>query len=50
MDKSNTKTLVQSTSHPALKLIPGVILAGILTALSMYLGEQQWFIDVGLGR
>lgn len=49
MDKSNTKTLVQHTSHPALKLIPGVILAGVLTAISMYLGEQQWFIEIGLG-
>lgn len=49
MDKSNTKTLVQSAQHPALKLISGIILAGVLTAISIYLGEQQWFIDVGLG-
>ena len=49
MDKSNTKTLVQSAQPPALKLISGIILAGVLTAISIYLGEQQWFIDVGLG-
>lgn len=49
MDKSNITTLVQSNNHPALKLIPGIILAGILTAISIYLGDQSWFIDVGLG-
>ncbi|VEB70574.1 Uncharacterised protein [Providencia rustigianii] len=49
MDKTGTKAMMQNNSLPILKLIPGIILAGILTAIAIYLGEQSWFMDVGLG-
>ena len=49
MDKTGTKAITQNHSFPILKLIPGIILAGILTAVAIYLGEQSWFMDIGLG-
>lgn len=49
MNKNNTGTWVQSHYHPVFKLIAGIVLASVISAISMYLGEQQWFIDVGLG-
>ncbi|HCM63684.1 MAG TPA: YeiH family putative sulfate export transporter [Morganella sp. (in: Bacteria)] len=32
-----------------LRLIPGFILAGVLTTAAMLLGEMPWFINLGLG-
>ncbi len=49
MDKTGTKSATQPNLPPILKLVPGIILAGILTAIAIYLGEQPWFMDVGLG-
>lgn len=49
MDKTGTKAITQNNSFPILKLVPGIILAGILTAIAIYLGEQSWFMDIGLG-
>ncbi|MEQ5317820.1 YeiH family putative sulfate export transporter [Providencia vermicola] len=49
MDKSDIHTLNQNSFHPVLKLLPGLLLAGILTAIAIYLGEQSWFMDIGLG-
>lgn len=49
MNKSEANSLEQNSLHPIFKLIPGIILAGILTAISIYLGEQPWFMDIGLG-
>ncbi|HDN2512936.1 TPA: YeiH family putative sulfate export transporter [Providencia rettgeri] len=49
MDKSDIHTLNQNSFHPILKLLPGLLLAGILTAIAIYLGEQSWFMDIGLG-
>lgn len=49
MDKSDVHTLNQNSFHPILKLLPGLILAGILTAIAIYLGDQSWFMDIGLG-
>ncbi|MGO2335627.1 YeiH family protein [Providencia sp.] len=49
MNKTETNEIAQHNMHPIFKLLPGIILAGILTAISIYLGEQSWFIDIGLG-
>lgn len=49
MDKSDIHTLNQNSFHPVLKLLPGILLAGVLTAIAIYLGEQSWFINIGLG-
>ena len=49
MDKSDIHTLNQNSFHPILKLLPGLLLAGILTAIAIYLGDQSWFMDIGLG-
>ncbi|EKT63947.1 YeiH family protein [Providencia burhodogranariea] len=49
MSKSNSSPLVHNSNHLFLKLISGIALAGILTAISIYLGDKPWFIDVGLG-
>ena len=49
MNKSDTNTLEQNSLSPIFKLIPGIILAGILTAIAIYLGDQPWFMDIGLG-
>ncbi|EPG7577013.1 YeiH family protein [Providencia rettgeri] len=49
MNKSDTNTLEQNSQNPILKLIPGIILAGLLTAIAIYLGDQPWFMDIGLG-
>lgn len=43
------KTLNQPSYFSAIKLLPGIILAAILTSISIYLGNQPWFIDIGLG-
>ncbi len=49
MDKTNTTSATKHNLSPILKLVPGIILAGILTAIAIYLGELPWFMDVGLG-
>ncbi|EMC8777227.1 MULTISPECIES: YeiH family protein [Providencia] len=49
MNKSDTNTLEQNSLNPIFKLIPGIILAGILTAIAIYLGDQPWFMEIGLG-
>ena len=49
MNKNKTNMVAQHHMHPFLKLLPGIILAGFLTAISIYLGEQVWFVDIGLG-
>ncbi|MEX9893526.1 YeiH family protein [Providencia rettgeri] len=49
MNKSDTNTLEQNSLNLIFKLIPGIILAGILTAIAIYLGDQPWFMEIGLG-
>ncbi|EYU16025.1 YeiH family protein [Photorhabdus aegyptia] len=39
----------KQSSIPGIKLIPGLILAAILTAISIYAGNIPWFINMGLG-
>lgn len=46
MKTEKTKNTAASTW---LKLIPGFILAGVLTTAAMLLGEMPWFINLGLG-
>lgn len=49
MNKSGTSALIQHRLPSILKLASGIILAGILTAIAIYLGNQPWFMDIGLG-
>ncbi|TDB56195.1 YeiH family protein [Photorhabdus luminescens] len=39
----------KQSSILGIKLIPGLILAAILTAISIYAGNIPWFINMGLG-
>ncbi|WP_369310841.1 YeiH family protein [Providencia rettgeri] len=49
MDKSDIHTLNQNSIYPVLKLLPGLLLAGFLTTIAIYLGDQSWFMTIGLG-
>ena len=49
MSKIDHKMVLNNDLHPVLKLLPGILLAGLLTAISIYLGSVPWFMDIGLG-
>ncbi|AOM40554.1 YeiH family protein [Xenorhabdus hominickii] len=49
MSKNQSKESTKPQHRTALNLIPGVILAAILTALAIYISNIPWFINIGLG-
>ncbi|MER2474203.1 YeiH family protein [Photorhabdus laumondii] len=49
MSDIHAKKFSKQSSIPGMKLIPGLILAAILTAISIYAGNIPWFINMGLG-
>ncbi|WP_341263568.1 YeiH family protein [Morganella morganii] len=51
MSESHIKTeKARCTAKPMwLRLLPGFVLAGVLTTAAMLLGEMPWFINLGLG-
>ncbi|NDK97698.1 YeiH family protein [Photorhabdus bodei] len=49
MSDIRAKKFSKQSSIPGMKLILGLILAAILTAISIYAGNIPWFINMGLG-
>ncbi|CAQ83772.1 MULTISPECIES: YeiH family protein [Photorhabdus] len=49
MSNIQTEEFSKQKSIPGMKLIPGLIVAAILTAISIYAGNIPWFINMGLG-
>ncbi|WP_387467547.1 YeiH family protein [Photorhabdus sp. RM323S] len=49
MSDIHDEKLSQQPLIPGMKLIPGLMLAAILTAISIYAGNIPWFVNMGLG-
>ncbi|KLU15594.1 hypothetical protein AFK69_07900 [Xenorhabdus sp. GDc328] len=49
MSENQPGKLTKAYPNTTLKLIPGLILVAVLTALAIYIGTIPWFINMGLG-
>ncbi|MEQ1977177.1 YeiH family protein [Xenorhabdus sp. SGI240] len=49
MSENQPGKLTKAHPNTTLKLIPGLILVAVLTALAIYIGTIPWFINMGLG-
>ncbi|WP_338885117.1 YeiH family protein [Xenorhabdus sp. TH1] len=49
MSENQVGEFTQFHQNAALKLIPGILLATVLTAIAIYIGTIPWFINMGLG-
>ncbi|PHM45980.1 membrane protein [Xenorhabdus mauleonii] len=49
MSENQLRGFTKPYQHTVLKLVPGLLLTMVLTALATYIGNISWFINLGLG-
>ncbi|PHM75142.1 YeiH family protein [Xenorhabdus kozodoii] len=49
MPENQAGEFTETQQNTALKFIPGIILAALMTALAIYIGATPWLINLGLG-